>query len=73
MARLGKHFPPPFHGRFASPPPTSFCPSYPLADSFPFESVPNLSLSLCHSLYKKGHSCFHILYHVKEGGYPTVS
>jgi hypothetical protein len=48
MARLGKQIPPSLHGHFAHPTPDSFCSDYPLANSFSSESVPNLSLSMCH-------------------------
>ena len=57
MARPGKQIPPPLHGRFASPPPS---PSSRLIHQpilFPLESVPDLSLSPCHSLHQKRHSC----------------
>ena len=74
MARLGKQIPPPLHGRFASPPPNSIRPSYPLADSFPPRIRPrSVTFPMSFFAPERTFVCFHTLIPSRKGVAPNRS
>ena len=74
MARPGKQILPSLHGPFAHPASNSFCPDYPLADSFPPRIRPrSVTFPMASFAPERTFVCFHTLLSSRKGVAPNRS